>query len=84
MKIAKGILERAEQLGRGYLVIGDDEEPEQKWGKRKDEVRVEERLSRFYFNTAIRVTAFLLIKSFTYSTFTLSPMSGGLESKKVL
>src|SRR4030042_1303618 len=39
---------------------------------------------QLYFNTAIRLTAFLLIESFIYSTFTLSPMSGGLESKKVL
>ena len=39
---------------------------------------------QFYFNTPIRLTAFLLIESFIYSTFTLSPMNGGLESKKVL
>jgi hypothetical protein len=39
---------------------------------------------QFYFNTAIRLTAFLRMGSFIYSTFTLSPMSGGLESKKVL
>jgi len=39
---------------------------------------------QFYFKTAIRVTAFLQIESLIYSIFTLSPISGGLESTKVL
>jgi hypothetical protein len=39
---------------------------------------------QLYFKTAIRVTAFLMIESLTYSIFTLSPIRGGLESKKVL
>ena len=39
---------------------------------------------QFYFNTAKRLTAFLRKESFIYSTFTLSPMNGSLESKKVL
>jgi hypothetical protein len=30
---------------RGYLIIGDCDEPEQKWGKGKDEMSVDERVS---------------------------------------
>ena len=40
--------------------------------------------NHYYFKTAIRVTAFLLNESLIYSTFTLSPMNGGLESTEVL
>ena len=32
-------------LGGGYLVIGDRDEPERKWGERKDEVSVGEWVS---------------------------------------
>jgi len=66
--------------GAGKAGVGRDVEE----GARSSVCIMIDGLVILYFNTAIRVTAFLMIESLIYSTFTLSPMSGGLESTKVL